>query len=210
MAKRYNPPPNWPAPPAGWTPPPDWQPDPAWGPPPPGWQVWVDDQKQAAGSRPVGWIIAVVAAFLVGIGVGAAATGGNGSTPTSAASTGKTSTAPTTSEATTAAPAEEPEVQYDDPAKDDFELKVKTLSKHCFGSAGCNVTFRVSLGYRGVLGLDPDKTYEITYEIRGGEDAMIGTVEATGDNYTLPDEDLISTRSSGARLRAVVIDVSEL
>jgi hypothetical protein len=41
---RYNPPPNWPAPPTrDWKPPPGWQPDPAWGPPPPGWQLWVDD-----------------------------------------------------------------------------------------------------------------------------------------------------------------------
>lgn len=38
---RYNPPPNWPQPPAGWTPPKDWQPDPAWGPAPAGHQLWV-------------------------------------------------------------------------------------------------------------------------------------------------------------------------
>lgn len=39
---RYNPPPNWPAPPAqGWTPPRDWQPDPSWGPAPEGWEFWV-------------------------------------------------------------------------------------------------------------------------------------------------------------------------
>lgn len=43
MGMRYNPPPNWPAPPPGWTPPPGWRPDPSWGPAPPGWQVWVHD-----------------------------------------------------------------------------------------------------------------------------------------------------------------------
>ena len=43
MNKRFNPPPNWPAPPAGWTPPPGWLPDPVWGPPPVGWQLWVDE-----------------------------------------------------------------------------------------------------------------------------------------------------------------------
>lgn len=42
---RFNPPPNWPAPPPGWSPPPGWAPDPAWGPPPPGWQLWNDDSK---------------------------------------------------------------------------------------------------------------------------------------------------------------------
>ena len=40
---RYNPPPNWPAPPEGWEPSADWTPDPSWPPPPPGWRLWVDD-----------------------------------------------------------------------------------------------------------------------------------------------------------------------
>lgn len=43
MGKRFNPPPNWPAPPADWTPPPGWQPDPAWGPAPEGWDLWPDE-----------------------------------------------------------------------------------------------------------------------------------------------------------------------
>lgn len=50
MAFRYNPPPNWPQPPAGWTPPPGWQPDPAWGPAPEGWQVWVEDSDMNGAS----------------------------------------------------------------------------------------------------------------------------------------------------------------
>jgi len=40
VAKRFNPPPNWPEPPPGWQPPPDWQPDPSWGPPPEGWRLY--------------------------------------------------------------------------------------------------------------------------------------------------------------------------
>lgn len=47
---RYDPPPNWPQPPAGWTPPPGWEPDPDWGPAPPGWQVWVPDEQDAPGA----------------------------------------------------------------------------------------------------------------------------------------------------------------
>lgn len=43
MGWRYNPPPNWPQPPPGWTPPPGWQPDPAWGPPPDGHQFWLHE-----------------------------------------------------------------------------------------------------------------------------------------------------------------------
>lgn len=49
LARRFNPPPNWPAAPAGWTPPPGWQPDPAWGPPPPDWPEWVSNLGRASG-----------------------------------------------------------------------------------------------------------------------------------------------------------------
>ena len=45
---RFNPPPNWPVPPAGWQPPPDWRPDPRWGPPPPGWPLWIEDGAPGA------------------------------------------------------------------------------------------------------------------------------------------------------------------
>src|SRR5690349_2242884 len=43
MGYRFNPPPNWPAPPPGWFPPPGWRPAVEWPAPPPGWQLWVDD-----------------------------------------------------------------------------------------------------------------------------------------------------------------------
>lgn len=52
--RRYNPPPNWPPPPAGWTPPPGWKPEPSWGPPPPGWQLYVDDKAPAAAAAGAG------------------------------------------------------------------------------------------------------------------------------------------------------------
>lgn len=41
MAMRFNPPPNWPAPPEGWRPAPGWTPDPTWPAPPLGWQLWI-------------------------------------------------------------------------------------------------------------------------------------------------------------------------
>ena len=50
MALRFNPPPNWPAPPEGFEPPAGWQPDPAWGPAPEGWQIWVDDSAASSAS----------------------------------------------------------------------------------------------------------------------------------------------------------------
>jgi hypothetical protein len=42
---KFNPPPNWPQLPAGWTPPPGWQPDPSWPQPPYGWRLWVAEDE---------------------------------------------------------------------------------------------------------------------------------------------------------------------
>ena len=43
---RFNPPPGWPKPPAGWVPPRGWKPDPSWPAAPAGWQLWVDAEVE--------------------------------------------------------------------------------------------------------------------------------------------------------------------
>jgi tetratricopeptide (TPR) repeat protein len=45
LTMRFNPPPTWPQPPAGWAPPPGWNPDPSWPPPPAGWRLWLPDDS---------------------------------------------------------------------------------------------------------------------------------------------------------------------
>ena len=69
---RFNPPPNWPPTPPGWTPPAGWQPDPTWPYPPPGWQLWVPDDRPPRSKGPliagiVGGVVllAVLAVVLV-------------------------------------------------------------------------------------------------------------------------------------------------
>ncbi len=56
MGYRFNPPPNWPAPPAGWVPVPGWRPSPEWPAPPPGWQLWIDETEstRVLASQPPG------------------------------------------------------------------------------------------------------------------------------------------------------------
>lgn len=49
---RFNPPPNWPKPPAGWAPPPGWHPDPTWPSPPDGWHLWLPDDDAVAPVAP--------------------------------------------------------------------------------------------------------------------------------------------------------------
>ncbi|SCG76588.1 hypothetical protein [Micromonospora coxensis] len=163
----------------------------------------------------VGGAALIVALCCGGVGIAAlsgddtdTAAGGRppmSASPTSAAST---TVAPTTAAATTMAPTPTLAL-YDEPTKKDFKLAVKVLRKQCFGSAGCNISYRIDVTYTG-SGLDPAKTYEVTYEVRGGEDPMINTFEVTGDTASVPQEEHGSTRRSGDKLTAVVTDVAEL
>ncbi|MFD1085201.1 hypothetical protein [Micromonospora andamanensis] len=100
---------------------------------------------------------------------------------------------------------------YSTPKSSDFKLKVKMLDKQCFGSAGCNVEFRVSeVTYVGA-GLDPDATYEISYEFKGLEDPMIGTFELSGDgSYSIEDREFGMTRRSSDKVKAEVTDVEKV
>jgi hypothetical protein len=98
MAKRYNPPPNWPQPPAGWSPPEGWKPDPAWGPAPAGWDVWVDEPGPAQPVAPRGarrwpWLVATAVAFVLGLVIGGAGSGDGDGSVTTAAEPGATVTA---------------------------------------------------------------------------------------------------------------------
>lgn len=169
-----------PPPPAGWPPPPA--------------------QPPAPKKKSPAWLVALVIGLvallcLVGIvtTVGGSDTGSNGTTVGTPGN-----------EATTA------DADYPDPDPKDFKLTVKVLKKQCFGSAGCNVTYRVKVGYDGPE-LDPDVTYELTYEVRGVEDGpAVNTLELTGDEYETDKEEYASTSSESTKLKAVVTDISEI
>ena len=91
MALRFNPPPNWPAPPANWTPTAGWEPEPSWGPIPEGWTLWVEDTATADAPATArgAWVarhkvltgIAAGAVLIIGIAVAS----GGGSDATAAA-----------------------------------------------------------------------------------------------------------------------------
>jgi hypothetical protein len=89
MARKFNPPPNWPKPPEGFTPGPGWQPDPSWPPPPHGWQLWTEEPPRAGPkpSRGHGRWLWPLGAFILGaavVGIGSA--GGAGEAELTAAS----------------------------------------------------------------------------------------------------------------------------
>lgn len=49
---KFNTPPGWPPPPAGWVPDATWRPDPSWPPAPPGWNFWLPDDTPSLSASP--------------------------------------------------------------------------------------------------------------------------------------------------------------
>lgn len=95
------------------------------------------------------------------------------------------------------------------PRTADIKLTAKITDKQCFGSAGCHVEFKVNLAYGGPV-LSADDTWEVTYEITGVEDGpMIGTLEVTGDEYTV-NEEFVSTSSSKKKISIKVTGVDKI
>jgi hypothetical protein len=86
-----------------------------------------------------------------------------------------------------------------------FTIGIDILEKKCFGSAGCNVTFRIDPKFAGPG--DASST-EVTYEVRGGSDPLINTftIDAAG-TASFDSEELISTPSAAAELTAKAIRV---
>lgn len=154
----------------------------------------------------------VAAAFGLGVVVGAETGGdddpGIGETAGTGVGPGAHQTEPADPVVDEPTPEPEPEPVGYEPAADDFTLNIVELEKSCFGSAGCNVTYRIEVGYDGEP-LDPDVTYEVTYEIEGGDDIKINTLTVIGDQYMTDESEFIGTPSSGADLVAVVTRVSE-
>jgi len=123
---------------------------------------------------------------------------------------------PTTRGAQTAAAAapEPTKATYTPLAGKDIALTVKTMSKECFGSAGCLVTFNIDIAYKGGP-VEPGSVWDVTYEVRGGEEPLIDTMEMTFDDTGIHGralverEQLIQTPKSTSKLTAVVTAVAE-
>ncbi len=152
--------------------------------------------------------IAIVAGALIVVGGVAGALGTGGKKAAAPAHT--ISSAPSTTTAAIQPPIlEQPSdtaPAYVTPKKGDFEVTLKVLSKECFGTAGCNVTYRAKLSQSLPTGaLDPDVTYDLTYVVHGDESGpQTETMYITGDQYEQPSEGLAQTPSSGTKLTVTV------
>jgi hypothetical protein len=114
----------------------------------------------------------------------------------------------TSDETTEPSPEPSPEEAVIRLAPKDFEIELKTLEKQCFGSAGCNVTFRIDPIYVGSSPLPDTGTIEVIYEVRGGEDSpQINTFTISGGQAEYDAEEFASTTSESAVLTARATEV---
>jgi hypothetical protein len=89
------------------------------------------------------------------------------------------------------------------PSSKDVTVGLKILSNHCFGSAGCNVTYRI----------DPKTSVPcipactVTYDVVGGEQPQSGNFTIDNFEARFQSEDMIQTKSSKAKLTTKVTDI---
>jgi hypothetical protein len=86
-----------------------------------------------------------------------------------------------------------------------YSIKVKTLSKHCFGSAGCNIEARLTLSGDPITDGVP---VELTVKVTGSEDGPdVETITLDEDGHYDAPEVLLSTRSAAMKIRAKITDL---
>lgn len=88
-------------------------------------------------------------------------------------------------------------------AKADVHLTVKTKTKDCFGSAGCNVEYTITAAW------SPDTVEcDVTYEVHGLQDTQTGTLNLHADGtYEQDSYQFGQTSSSSRKLTAKVVDI---
>lgn len=182
-------------------------PGPSFQQPPPPWAPQPPKKK----NRALPWILGIVGG-IVGLcmilGVIGAIAGGDSTKTNGSGKPLTTATTAAEDAATEAAPAATTPKSSQKPKAADFKLTAKVTKKDCFGSAGCNVEFRVACTYSGPP-LDDSTTWLVTYEINGVDDAPeVGSLELTGDTFS-SEEESVGTPSSKSKITLKVTDVEE-
>nr|WP_011116946.1 hypothetical protein [Streptomyces violaceoruber]AAO50191.1 hypothetical protein [Streptomyces violaceoruber] len=168
-------------------------------------------EKKRPGNKVIIGAAAAIIAVIVGTGVVVVQAVNDGDDKPAAAAT--KSSAPAEDPATTVAdePEPDPEPTFTTPTADDFTIELRTTSRQCFGSAGCNITVEPQLSYTGFSDdLDPDAVYQITYEIKGDDSGPILKTAELSDQTTLNyTPTSLSTKSSGTKLSVKITDIIE-
>lgn len=151
-------------------------------------------------------ILALGTVLMVGTLTGCGGSGSSAATKTITRTVTATATVTETAEASDTAAVDSSGYT---PTKADFTLGVKILSKQCFGSAGCNIEFRIQPAYIGDP-LSDSQTTEVTYKIAGSQDEYSNSFTMTGTDASVQETESVSTASSTTKLTAKVTDVQSL
>jgi hypothetical protein len=160
-------------------------------------------------------LVGIIAGVL-GLGIGGAVGASGDGTTTAGPGATVTATATATATETVTEGSEPTELPTDEPTEKpvgwnpkpkDFKVTIKVTDKQCFGSAGCNVSYKVGLDYLGSQSLPDEGTTDITYKISGAEDPIIGTLTLDSEGKFDASEESTSTRSSSSKLTAKVTEV---
>jgi hypothetical protein len=182
------------------------------GPPPPQPHPMAPPRKP----KRFGWaalLITALAALGLGAAVGAAGDGSGATTARPAPTVTETVTEPAVGEGEgTEAPEPEPDPTKApaafNPKPKDFKVGIKVLEKECFGSAGCSISYRIVPNYKGSVPIPADAVLDVTYEVSGAEDPIIGTFTVEDAKASFNEEESASTTSSAKKLTAKVTEVT--
>lgn len=163
-------------------------------------------------------IVAAVGGLIVGTGLGATAQPEGAPAPavtvTATPAPAPTITvtpapAPTVTVTKTAAPPPPPKVTTFDGKPEDFVVTLTLTEQKCFGSAGCNVNYRVETPtYIGTAPLPTSGTIEVTYKVLGAEDPIMESFTVTGGQVRWSETGYASTQNADVELTAEVTAVN--
>lgn len=157
-------------------------------------------------------LITGIVALVVGIAIGGLGRSGGTATPAATVTTTANHTIYVTSPTEGGGATEQPTEQPTDtggytPRKSDWAIGIKIKSKQCFGSAGCNITFRIAPAHVGGANLPDSGSLDVTYKITGCEDPYSNTFTVENSSASYDEEESCSTTSASKKLAAVVTAV---
>jgi hypothetical protein len=108
-------------------------------------------------------------------------------------------------------PSPDPDPVYDELTAQDLELSLRTIERDCFGSAGGLETVRINAAMDQSLNLDPDVTWDVTYEIRGDEEGpLIGTFSIYPDGQYDVNDEVVGTPTCNTKITVKIVAVDSL
>lgn len=96
-----------------------------------------------------------------------------------------------------------------EPEAKDFEVGLRTISKQCFGSAGCTTVVEPEISFVGGNTLASGYECDLTYTITGDESGeIVQTATSTGGTSYLVNRTVVSTPKSKTKIGASVASVN--